>query len=119
MLVARPTASTSTSRAHVSGQSCGQAPRTTRGVAFTAFSILHRARDYPPETPAFRAESYSSWVLRSEERGLVTDSLTVHRRRVPKVRVFIAAAVAAGLLAAAIPALEGSQPALGATPSCT
>ena len=49
----------------------------------------------------------------------MTDSLTVHRRRVPKARVFIAAAIAAGLLAAAIPALEGSPPALGATPSCT
>src|SRR3954447_18793105 len=119
MLVARPAASTSTSRAHVSGQSCGQAPRTTRGVAVTVFSILHREGDYPPETPAFRAESYSCWVLRSEERGLVTDSLTAQRRRVPKVRVFVTAAIAAGLIAAAIPALKGSSPALGATPSCT
>jgi uncharacterized protein YkwD len=49
----------------------------------------------------------------------MTDSLTAHRRRVPKVRVFVAAAFAAGLLAAAIPALKGSAPALGATPSCT
>jgi uncharacterized protein YkwD len=49
----------------------------------------------------------------------VTDSLTAHRRRVPGVRVFVAAAIAAGLIAAAIPALKGSSPALGATPSCT
>ena len=49
----------------------------------------------------------------------MTDSLTAYRRRVPTVRVFVAAAIAAGLIAAAVPALKGSSPALGATPSCT
>ena len=49
----------------------------------------------------------------------MTDSLTAHKRRVPRVRVFVAAAIAAGLVAAAVPALQSSSPALGATPSCT
>ena len=49
----------------------------------------------------------------------MTDSLTAHGRRVPKARVFVAAAIAAALIAAAVPMLQGSSPALGATPSCT
>ena len=49
----------------------------------------------------------------------MTDSPTAHRRRVPKARVFLVAALAAGCIAAAIPAFNGSSPALAATPSCT
>lgn len=49
----------------------------------------------------------------------MTDSLTAHRRRVPKARVFVAAvAIAAAIAVAAQPALR-SQSALGATASCT
>jgi uncharacterized protein YkwD len=48
----------------------------------------------------------------------LTDSLTAHRRRVPGVRVIVAAAVAAAVLAAAVPALRSSS-ALGSTAACT
>jgi len=48
----------------------------------------------------------------------VTDSLTAHRRRVPAVRVLVAAVIAVAVAAAAIPALQ-SNSALGATASCT
>ena len=41
--------------------------------------------------------------------GPVTDSLTAHRRRVPGVRVFVAAVIAAAVVAAAVPALRSSQ----------
>jgi uncharacterized protein YkwD len=49
---------------------------------------------------------------------LLTQSLTAHRRRVPGVRVFVAAAIAVGVVAAAVPALRASR-ALGATAACT
>ena len=52
------------------------------------------------------------------KRGALTDSLTAHRRRVPGVRVFVAAAIAAAVVAAAVPALRSSS-ALGATAACT
>ena len=48
----------------------------------------------------------------------MTHSLTEYRRRVPGVRVFVAAAIAATLVAAAVPALRSST-AQGATASCT
>ena len=48
----------------------------------------------------------------------MTDSLTAHRRRVPGVRVIVAAAIAVAVIAAAAPALRSPR-ALGATPSCT
>jgi uncharacterized protein YkwD len=48
----------------------------------------------------------------------MTQSLTAHRRRVHAVRVFVAAAIAASIVAVAMPALRSSS-ALGATPSCT
>ena len=48
----------------------------------------------------------------------MTQSLTAHRRRVPGVRVFVAAALVVGIAAAAVPALRSSS-ALGATPACT
>ena len=48
----------------------------------------------------------------------MTETLTANRRRVPGVRVFVAAAIAAAVVAAAVPALRSSS-ALGATASCT
>ncbi|HSS57572.1 MAG TPA: CAP domain-containing protein [Solirubrobacteraceae bacterium] len=48
----------------------------------------------------------------------MTDSLTAHRRRVPGVRVIVAAAIAVAVSVAALPELR-SPPALGATASCT
>jgi uncharacterized protein YkwD len=45
-------------------------------------------------------------------------SLTAHRRRVPGVRVLVAAAIAAAVLAAAMPAVRESR-AFGATAACT
>ena len=48
----------------------------------------------------------------------MTETLTANRRRVPGVRVFVAAAIAAAVVAAAVPALR-SPSALGATASCT
>jgi uncharacterized protein YkwD len=44
--------------------------------------------------------------------------LTAHRWRVPRVRVFVAAALVVGIAAAAMPALRTSR-ALGATAACT
>ena len=46
------------------------------------------------------------------------ETLTAHRRRVPGVRVFVVAAIAAAVVASAIPALRSSN-ALGATAACT
>jgi uncharacterized protein YkwD len=48
----------------------------------------------------------------------VNVSLTAHRRRVPRVRVLVAAAIAVAVLAAAMPAMRDSR-ALGATAACT
>jgi len=49
----------------------------------------------------------------------LTRPLTAHRRRVPGVRVFVAAAIAAAVVVSAVPALRSSSSALGATASCT
>jgi uncharacterized protein YkwD len=48
----------------------------------------------------------------------LTEPLTAHRRRVPGVRVLVAAAIAVSVVAAALPTLRSTS-ALGATASCT
>ena len=70
-------------------------PADDSGGGVTAFSTLHARPEDPPEPPSFRPNPIALGATVGSE-GPLTDSLTAHRRRVPGVRVFIAAALAAG-----------------------